>query len=187
MENQIKKLKEFYGEKDLFNTTKAKKAIIYKSNDFGFTKEIHMLTLQYPDYQRGFFWISRIRCGFKFDHLISIKRNEVSENCSNCCPCYGGSVPSFSHWINSCPVFTNFRNKYLFFIDDMAVNFTLIIVQQKSLDVSLDSEWDYEDNIYYFKLSALLGGCSIHEKLKLENGEQRQFVDKIFQSSTEST
>eukprot|EP00833_Pecoramyces_ruminatium_P013627 jgi/Orpsp1_1/1187659/evm.model.d7180000059282.1 len=42
------------------------------------------------DYQRGFFWISRIRCGFKFDPLISIKRNEVSENCPNCCPCCGG-------------------------------------------------------------------------------------------------
>eukprot|EP00833_Pecoramyces_ruminatium_P010953 jgi/Orpsp1_1/1184985/evm.model.c7180000091845.2 len=137
-------------------------------------------------YQRGFFWISRIRCGFKFDPLISIKRNEVSENCPNCCPCCGGSVPSFSHWINSCPVFTNFRNEYLFFIDDMAVNFSLIIAQ-KSLDVSLDSEKDYEDNINYFILSALLGGRSIYKKLKLENGEQRQLVDKIFQSSTEST
>eukprot|EP00833_Pecoramyces_ruminatium_P008860 jgi/Orpsp1_1/1182892/evm.model.c7180000083093.1 len=29
--------------------------------------------------------------------------------------------------------------------------------------------------------------CSIYKKLKLENGEQRQLVDKIFQSSTEST
>eukprot|EP00833_Pecoramyces_ruminatium_P010910 jgi/Orpsp1_1/1184942/evm.model.c7180000091668.1 len=120
-------IKEFYWERDLFNTSKAKKAIIYKNNDFGFTEEIQKLTLQYPDYQRGFFWISRIRCG-----------NEVSENCPNCCPCCGGSVPSFSQWINSCPC----------------------------------SSWRAR---------------SIYEKLKLENGEQRQLVDKIFQSSTEST
>jgi len=36
-----------------------------------------------------------------------------------------------------------------------------MIIEQKSLDVSLDSEKDYDNNIYYFILSALLVGGSI--------------------------
>ena len=56
------------------------------------------------------------------------------------------------------------------------------------MDVSLDSEKDYDNNIYYFILSALLGGRSIYEKIKLNDEEQRQLVDNIFkQSSTSST
>jgi hypothetical protein len=46
-----------------------------------------------------------------------------------------------------------------------------MITEQKSLDVSLDSEMDYDYNIYYFILSALLGGRSIYEKIKLNDGE----------------
>jgi len=43
-----------------------------------------------------------------------------------------------------------------------------MIIEQKSLDVSLDSEKDYCNNIYYFILSALLVGGSIYKKkLKL--------------------
>ena len=63
-----------------------------------------------------------------------------------------------------------------------------MIIEQKSLDVSLNSEKDYDNNIYYFILSALLGGRSIYEKIKVNDGEQRQLVDNIFkQSSTSST
>jgi len=47
-----------------------------------------------------------------------------------------------------------------------------MIIEQKSLDVSFDSEKDYDNNIYYFILSAPLGG-SIYEKIKLNDGEQR--------------
>jgi len=47
-----------------------------------------------------------------------------------------------------------------------------IIIEHKSLDVSLDSEKDYDNNIYYFILSALLGGRLIYEKIKLNDGEQ---------------
>ncbi|KAG4104979.1 hypothetical protein H8356DRAFT_1418955 [Neocallimastix lanati (nom. inval.)] len=46
-----------------------------------------------------FFWISQIRCGFKFDISISIKRKIVSEVCPKCCPCFSVSVSGFSHWI----------------------------------------------------------------------------------------
>jgi hypothetical protein len=81
----------------------------------------------------------------------------------------------------------NNRNKYLPFLDDLFLNFAMII-EQKSLDVSLDSKKDYVNNIYYFILSALLGGRSIYEKFKLNDGDQNQLVDNIFkQSSTSST
>jgi len=61
-------------------------------------------------------------------------------------------------------------------------------LKKKSLDVSLDSEKDYDINIYYFILSALLDGRSIYGKIKLNDGEQKQLVDSIFkQSSTWST
>jgi len=45
-----------------------------------------------------------------------------------------------------------------------------MIMEQTSLDVSLDSEKDYDNNIYYFIFSALLGRCSIYEKIKLNDG-----------------
>ena len=60
----------------------------------------------------------------------------------------------------------NYRNKSLPFLDDLFLKFALI-TEQKSLDVSLDSEKDYDNNIYYYILSALLGGRSIHKKKKL--------------------
>jgi len=119
----------------------------------------------------GFFWISRIRCDFKFDISISIKRKVVSEDCPICCPCCGVNVPSFSHWIFACKELENYRNKSLPFLDDLFLKFAMII-EQKSLDVSFDSEKNYDNNIYYFILSAPLGG-SIYEKIKLNDGEQR--------------
>ena len=70
---------------------------------------------------------------------------------------------------------------------DLFLKFAMII-GHKSLDVSLDSEKDYDNNIYYYILSALLGGRSIYSKIKVNDGEQRQLVDNIFkQSSTSST
>jgi len=68
------------------------------------------------------------------------------------------SVPSFSHWIFACKELENYRNKSLPFLDDLFLKLAMII-KQKSLDVSLDSEKDYDNNIYYFILSALLGGA----------------------------
>ena len=68
------------------------------------------------------------------------------------------------------------------------LKFTMII-EQKSLDVSLDSEKDYDNNnIYYFILIALLGGRSIYEKkIKVNDGEQRQLFDNIFKQSSTSS
>ena len=47
-----------------------------------------------------------------------------------------------------------------------------MIIEQKSLDVFLDSEKDYDNNIYYYILSALLGGRSIYSKIKVNNGNK---------------
>ena len=125
---------------------------------------------------------------FKFDISIFIKRKIDSEDCHKCCPCCDVSVPSFSPWIFACKELENYRKKSLPSLDDLFLKFTMII-EQKSLDVSLDSEKDYDNNnIYYFILSALFGGRSIYEKIKVNDGEQRQLVDNIFkQSSTSST
>jgi len=152
------------------NPQKAKKEIVNKKNDFGFISEIKDLLFQYPKYQLGFFLVSRIRCGFKFDISISIKRKIVSEDCPKCCPCCGVSVPGFSHRIFTCKELENYRNKYLPFLDDLILKFEMKI-EQKSLDVSLDSEKDYDNNSYYFILSALLVGRSIYEKIKVNDVE----------------
>jgi len=46
----------------------------------------------------------------------------------------------------------------------------MITEKKKSLDVSLDSEKNYDNNIYYYILSALLGGRSIYSKIKVNDG-----------------
>ena len=55
------------------------------------------------------------------------------------------------------------------------------------MNVSLDSEKDYDNYIYYYILSALLGGRSIYSKIKVNDGEQRQLVDNIFKQSSTSS
>ena len=82
-------IKKFYCERNVFKSSKAKKAIIYKENDFGFISGIKNLTFQYPKFQLEFFWISRIKCGFEIDISISIERKMVSEDCSKYCHCCG--------------------------------------------------------------------------------------------------
>jgi len=79
----------------------------------------------------------------------------ISEDFPKCCSCCGVSVPSFSHWIFACKELEFYINKSLPFLDDLFLKFAMII-EQKFLDVSLDSENNYDNNIYYFILSALL-------------------------------
>ena len=90
--------------------------------------------------------------------VFPLKEKLVSEDCPKCWPCCNVSVPSFSHRIFACKELENYRNKSLPFLDDLFLKLAMII-EQKSLDVSLDSEKDDYNNIYYFILSALLGGA----------------------------
>jgi len=71
--------------------------------------------------------------------------------------------------------------KFHSFLDDLYLKFAMII-EQKPLDVSLDSEKDYVNNIYYFIIE-----CSFwrafnicKKKIIVNDGEQRQLVDNIF-------
>ena len=73
MIKKTSEIKKFYWERDVFKPSKAKKAIIYKENDFGFISEIRNLTFQYPKYQLGIFWVSRIRCGLNLTLVFLLK------------------------------------------------------------------------------------------------------------------
>ena len=72
------------------NPQKPKKAIIYKENDFGFTSEIRNLTFQYPKYQLGFFWISRIGVVLNLTLVFPLKEKssqKIALNVALVCGC----------------------------------------------------------------------------------------------------
>jgi len=47
----------------------------------------------------------------------------------------------------------------------------LMVISQKSFRLIMVLDKDYDNNIYYFILSALLDGRSIYEKIKLNDEE----------------
>ena len=179
IEKSNKEVRNFYWENDFFKLLHCLRAEKYKKFKFGFRKEIRLLSSKYPNFSLGFFWIGRIKCGFKFDVNILIKSNIVSSDCPSCCPCCGNGIPSFTHWVLSCPKFDEFRSQYISFVDDLFINFSLI-KEQKSLNVSTESEKDFEDNINFYILCILLGGSAIFEILDLNMEERRRFINEIF-------
>ena len=68
-----KEIRNFYWENDLFKLLHCLRAEKYKKFKFGFRKEIRFLTSKYSTFSLGFFWIGRIKCGFKFDVNTLIK------------------------------------------------------------------------------------------------------------------
>ena len=52
-----------YDDIDYFHCGLAR---VKKNNKFGFHKKIYDLTERFQKFQLGFFWISHIRCSFKF-------------------------------------------------------------------------------------------------------------------------
>ena len=130
-----------------------------------------------------FFWIGQIKFGFKFNVKTYVKSNIVSEDCPTCCPCCGesNSIPSFTHWILLCPKFEEFRQHFIPFVDEIFINFSLI-VHEKSLNIPDDKEEDFDDNINFYVLCLLLGGNAVYEILKIGSGERRRFINNIFQS-----
>ena len=89
------------------------KANMYLKYQYGFFKTIQEISLRYPEYQLGFYWISRIRCGFKLDTRVAIERRMVSNQCPMTCPCCGEGSQSFTHWILRCKVFKEARAQHL--------------------------------------------------------------------------
>jgi len=109
-------------------------------------------------YRLGFLWILRIRCGLKFNSIIARRSKLVSDNCP-CCK-EDTSIQSFTHWIFSCKI-----------LYTKGINATLIN-EQKSLNLSLDSEKDDEDNVKFFVLNF---------------GERRKMVDHVLLGPTVSS
>ena len=112
---------------------------------------LEILILNTSNIHLGFLQILRIRFGFKFNSIIIRKSKIVSDNCPNYYPCYkeDTSIQSFTHWIFSCKNFGYERDDYLDFIDSPCIHVTLIN-EQKSLNLSLDSEKDGKDNVKFF-------------------------------------
>ena len=54
-----------------------------------------MLSLKYPQFNLGFSWIIRLRCGYKYNTTIAIRMGRVSEDCPKSCPCCGEDNQSF--------------------------------------------------------------------------------------------
>jgi len=184
-----KEIKKYYLENDFFTHNFAIKSVKYKKYKFGFKKFFNRLSLYYPKFSLGFLWIGRIKCGFQFDVKTYKKRNIVSDNCPTCCPCCGNinSVPSFTHWVMSCSKFDEFRTQFIQFVDDIFINFSLI-VHEKSLNILDNSEKDFEDNLNFYVLCLLLGGNAVFENLHIRSGERRRYINNVFQyASRESS
>ena len=82
-----------------------------------------MHSLKYPQFSLGFSWIIRLRCGYKYNITIAIRRGRVSEDCPKSCPCCGEGNQSFEHWIFKCDPLVFFSWNSLNFIDDLYVLF----------------------------------------------------------------
>ena len=162
------------------------KANMYLKYQYGFFKTIQEISLRYPEYQLGFYWISRIRCGFKLDTRVAIERRMVSNQCPTTCPCCGEGSQSFTHWILRCKVFKEARAQHLPFLDELYAWLTRII-NQTSLEVTRESESDYEDNINYLLLNVLLGGHAVYRLLHVNSTDRKHILDGLFNKSSMGT
>ena len=138
-----------------------------------------MLSFKYPQFNLGFSWIIRLRCGYKYNTTITIKMGRVSEDCPKTCPCRGEGNQSFEHWIFKCDALASFRWNSLNFIDDLYVLFARKIRMLIYLS-SYDSMTDFNDYINYYIYLFLLGGTLALNELHFDCGEQRQLNELLF-------
>ena len=80
-----------------------------------------MLNLKYPQFNLGFSWIIRLRCGYKYNTTIAIRMGRVSEDCPKTCLCCGEVNQSFEYWIFKCDALASFRWNSLNFIDESSM------------------------------------------------------------------
>ena len=156
----------------------------YNSNQFSNNKVIIILSLKYPQFNLGFSWIMRLRCGYKYNTTIVIKIGRVSEDCLTC-PCCGEGNQSFEYRIFKCDALASFRWNYLNFIDDLYVLFIRKIREFKPLS-SYDFISDFEDCTNHYIYLFLLGGTLALNELHFDRGEQRQLNELLFKGSFES-
>ena len=157
----------------------------YDSNKFSNSKAIIMLSLKYSQFNFGFSWIIRLRCGYKYNTTIAIRMSRVSEDCPKTCPCCGGNNQSFEHWIFKCDALASFRWNSLNFIDDLYDLFIRKIRAFNSL-FSYDFISDFEDYINHYIYLFLRGGTLALNELHFDNEEQKQLNELFFKSSSES-
>jgi len=144
-----------------------------------------MLNLKYPQFNLGFSWIIRLRCGYKYNTTIAIRMGRVSEDCPKTCLCCGEVNQSFEYWIFKCDALASFRWNSLNFIDDLYVLFLRKIRAFNPLS-SYDSISDFEDYINHYIYLLILGGTLVLNELHFDSGEQRQLNELLFKDSSES-
>ena len=90
-----KLISNHYWKDLLLRSSKAENYIRYK---FDYINNIRDFNLKYPKYQLGLLWITRIRCGFKFNTVIARRSKMVMDNCPNYYPCCKeeSSIQSFT-------------------------------------------------------------------------------------------
>jgi len=157
----------------------------YDSNKFSINKAIIMFILKYPQFNLGFSWIIRLRCGYKYNTTIAIRMGRVSEDCPKTCPCCGEDNQSFEYWIFKCNALASFRWNSLNFINDLYVLFARKIRVLNRLS-SYDSISDFNDYINHYIYLFLLGGTLALNDLHFDSGEQRQLNELLFKGSSES-
>ena len=65
------------------------------------------------------------------------------------------------------------------FLDELYARLNRII-NQTSLELTQESERDYEDNINYLLLNVLLGGHSVYRLLRVSNKDRKLFMDDFY-------
>ena len=93
---------------------------------------------------------------------------------------------SFTHCILRCKVFKEARAQHLPFLDELYAWLTRII-NQTSLEVTRESESDYEDNINYLLLNVLLGGHAVYRLLHVNSTDRKHILDGLFNKSSMGT
>jgi len=71
------------------------------------------MSVNYPNYSLGFFWLFKIRCGYKFDTNVAVAAGFVNDETPRYFPCCRGGTQTFTHWILVCPFLNNIRTNRL--------------------------------------------------------------------------
>ena len=180
--NNSKSIKEFYWNNILqFQGIKGQN---YNNNKFSYNRQIVLFSIQYPQFNLGFSWIIRLRCGFSYNTVIAIRSGRVTNDCPRFCPCCGQDEQSFDHWVFSCPTLSSHRCDSLNFINDLFSRFSRKLNEFNSTASSRPTI-DTKKYINHFILMFLLGGTLALNELHIDSGEQRQLYNHLIEGESE--
>jgi len=158
------------------------KGMNYDNFKFINTRNLFKLSLEYPYLSLGFNWILRLRAGYKYNTIITIRSDRVSDDCPKFCPCCGKGEQSFIHWIFECSTFSLCRCKSLDFIEHLFIIFANK-VKNLSLLPSYSNILEYENFINRYIYTFLLGGISALDELQFDTEEQRHLSEQLLKNS----